>query len=144
MRPAQVLIDLHALRHNLQQVRRAAPDRHIMAAIKANGYGHGLERVARALSDSDGFGVASIEEALQLRQAGITAPITLLEGFFHTDELPLIEQHGLELVLHHSEQIERLLSAPLKGPIRVWLKIDSGMHRLGVPPERAATLWQQL
>lgn len=144
MRPAQVLIDLHALRHNLLQVRRAAPGRCVMAAIKANGYGHGLERVARALNDSDGFGVACIEEALQLRQSGITAPITLLEGFFHPDELPLIELHGLELVLHHPQQIERLLAAPISGPIRVWLKIDSGMHRLGVSPEQATTFWQKL
>lgn len=144
MRPAQVLIDLHALRHNLQQVRRSAPDRRIMAAIKANGYGHGLEWVAKALGDSDGFGVACIEEALQLRQAGITAPITLLEGFFHTDELPLIEQNALDLVLHHPQQIEQLLSASVSGPLRVWLKVDSGMHRLGVAPELAAVLWRKL
>ncbi|MFO7592727.1 MAG: alanine racemase [Pseudomonadota bacterium] len=144
MRPTQVLIDLHALRHNLQQVRRAAPGRRVMAAIKANGYGHGLERVARTLGDSDSFGVASIEEALQLRQAGITAPITLLEGFFHPDELPLIEQHGFELVLHHSQQIEQLLAAPVTRPLRAWLKVDSGMHRLGLPPEQATTFWRRL
>lgn len=144
MRPAQVLIDLHALRHNLQQVRRAAPGRRVMAAIKANGYGHGLERVARALGDSDGFGVACVEEALQLRQAGITTPITLLEGFFHPDELPLIEQNELELVLHHPQQITQLLNADIRGPIRVWLKVDSGMHRLGVDPTETKSLWQQL
>lgn len=144
MRPAQVLIDLHALRHNLQQVRRAAPGRRVMAAIKANGYGHGLERVAKALGDSDGFGVASIEEALQLRQAGITAPITLLEGFFHPDEIPLIEEHELDLVLHHPQQVEKLLDAAITGPIRAWLKIDTGMHRLGVTPTQTFTLWQKL
>lgn len=144
MRPTQVHIDLSALRHNLQQVRRAAPGCRIMAAIKANGYGHGLVRVARSLGDSDGFGVACINEALKLREAGITTPITLLEGFFHSDELPLIEQHRLEVVLHHPQQIQQLLQSPLKGPLRVWLKVDTGMHRLGIAPEQAAELWRQL
>lgn len=144
MRPTQVHIDLSALRHNLQQVRRAAPNSRVMAAIKANGYGHGLIRVARALEESDGFGVACLNEALQLRDAGIEAPITLLEGFFHTDELPLIEEHGLDLVLHHPQQIESLLNAAIRGPIKVWLKVDSGMHRLGVRPDEAAHWWQRL
>jgi alanine racemase len=115
-----------------------------MAAIKANGYGHGLVRVARALYDSDGFGVTSVDEALQLREAGIRAPITLLEGFFHPDELPLIVQHRLDLLLHHSEQIDALEQAALHGPIRVWLKVDSGMHRLGIAPEQVARQWQRL
>lgn len=144
MRPTRVTIDLNALRHNLQQVRRVAPGCRVMAAIKSNGYGHGLERVARALSDSDGFCVASIDEALQLREAGVTAPIILLEGFFHADELPLIAQHRLEVVLNHAEQIEALLAASPAGPLRVWLKIDSGMHRLGVSGEQAEALWRRL
>lgn len=144
MRPTRVSIDLNALRHNLQQVRRAAPGCRVMAAIKANGYGHGLIRVARTLDDSDGFGVACLDEALQLREAGITAPITLLEGFFDPTEIPLIERHRLEPVLHHPEQIATLLQSPLGGPLRVWLKIDSGMHRLGIRPEQAAMYWQQL
>lgn len=145
MRPTRVTIDLSALRHNLQQVRRAAPASRVMAAVKANGYGHGLERVAATLAPAcDGFGVASLEEALQLREAGITAPITLLEGFFDPAELPLIEQHRLELVLHHPEQIATLLRQRHHGPLRVWLKIDSGMHRLGVNPLQAESLWQQL
>jgi alanine racemase len=144
MRPTQVHIDLSALRHNLQQVRRAAPNSGVMAAIKANGYGHGLVRVARALEQSDGFGVACLNEGLSLREAGIDAPITLLEGFFHTDELPLIVEHRLALVLHHAQQIESLLQAAPRGPIKVWLKIDSGMHRLGVRPEEAAHWWQKL
>jgi alanine racemase len=115
-----------------------------MAAIKANGYGHGLVRVANALAGSDGFGVACIDEALELRAAGITAPITLLEGFFHPDEIPLIEQHRLDLLLHHPVQTEALEQASIHTSIRVWLKIDTGMHRLGVSPEDAASLWQRL
>jgi len=144
MRPTQVLIDLTALRHNLQQVRRAAPGCRVMAAVKADGYGHGLAQVARALEESDGFGVASLDEALLLRSAGITAPIILLEGFFHPDELPLIEQHQLDPVLHHAAQIEALQQAGLKGPLRAWLKVDTGMHRLGVAPQATAELWQKM
>lgn len=144
MRGTQVSINLAALRHNLQRVRQAAPGSRVMAAVKANGYGHGLIRVAQALGDSDGFGVSCLEEALQLREAGITAPITLLEGFFHPDEIPLIEQQGLDLLLHHEDQILALEQASISEPIRVWLKIDTGMHRLGVSPESAPALWRRL
>jgi alanine racemase len=144
MRRTQVSISLTALRHNLKRVREAAPGCRVMAAVKANGYGHGLVRVAQALKESDGFGVACINEALQLRAAGITAPITLLEGFFHPDEIPLIEKHRLDLLLHHPDQIAVLEQSVFQNPIRVWLKIDTGMHRLGVTPESAASLWQRL
>jgi alanine racemase len=144
MRPTRVRIDLSALRHNLQRVREAAPDRHVMAAIKANGYGHGLVRVARALGDSDGFGVASLDEALILREAGIEAPITLLEGFFHTDEIALIAQHRLDLLLHHPQQIDELENNHFDGTIRVWLKVDTGMHRLGIAPEEVGRQWRRL
>ena len=144
MRRTQVHIDLPALRHNLQQVRRLAPDSRVMAAIKANGYGHGLERVALALPDADGFGVASIDEALELRAIGVKQAITLLEGFFHADELPLVEQHALDLVLHHASQVAELQRHTFSQPLRVWLKIDTGMHRLGVEPAQVAGLWQQL
>ncbi len=144
MRPTQVRIDLNALRHNLQRVRALAPSSRVMAAIKANGYGHGLTRVARALNDSDAFGVASIDEALILREAGIKKPITLLEGFFHTDEIPLAVAHRLDLLLHHPQQIEQLEKTAFQGRIRVWLKIDSGMHRLGIAPEQATEQWLRL
>jgi len=144
MRPTQVHIDLTALRHNLQRVREAAPNSRVMAAIKANGYGHGMVRVAQALESSDGFAVASIDEALMLREAGIQAPITLLEGFFHVDEIPLASQHCLDLLLHHSQQIDLLEQTSFPEPIRVWLKVDTGMHRLGISPEQVASQWQRL
>jgi alanine racemase len=146
MRRTEVSLDLSALCHNLHRLREAAPDSRVMAAIKANGYGHGLERVARTLSDAgiNALGVACLEEAVKLREAGITTPITLLEGFFHADELPLICQHNLELVIHHVQQIAMLEQQTLCAPLRVWLKIDSGMHRLGIRAGDTVTQWQRL
>ncbi len=144
MRATQVIVDLAALRHNLAQARAAAPGRHIMAAIKANGYGHGLIRVARALEAADGFGVACIDEAMQLREAGINKPVTLLEGFFSADELVPIARHRLVTVVHHFEQVAMLEQSALTTPVRVWLKIDSGMHRLGFAPQRAHAAWERL
>ncbi|TVR62168.1 MAG: alanine racemase [Candidatus Competibacteraceae bacterium] len=136
-------LDLGALVHNLRRARAAAPGRRVMAAVKANAYGHGLVRVARAL-DADAFAVAAIEEALILREAGINRPILLLEGVFEAAELPLCARHGLEIVVHHPEQARLLESARLERPVRVWLKIDSGMHRLGLDPERAPAAFQLL
>ncbi|MDH5785796.1 MAG: alanine racemase [Chromatiales bacterium] len=144
MRRTEVSIDLAALRHNLQTLREAAPSSRIMAAIKANGYGHGLQRVAHTLNNVDALGVACVEEAITLREAGITTPITLLEGFFHADELPLITRHGLEMVIHHARQIDILEQQSLSTTLRVWLKVDTGMHRLGVPAEGARLQWQRL
>lgn len=144
MRRTEVCLDLEALRHNLQQLRKAAPASRVMAAIKANGYGHGLERVARTLADVDALGVACLEEAVKLREAGIVTPITLLEGFFHADELPLICRYDLNVVVHHTQQIGILEQQPLTAPLRVWLKVDSGMHRLGIPAEKTAVEWQRL
>ena len=144
MRKTRVTLDLQALQHNLQRVREAAPGCRVMAAIKANGYGHGLARVARALTSADAFGVACLDEAIALREAGIEQPITLLEGFFHHDELPLIQQHDLQVMLHHAHQIETLESTALAKPLPVWLKVDTGMHRLGIRPESVVAQWQRL
>lgn len=144
MRRTEVSFDLAALRHNLKRLREFAPDSRIMAAIKANGYGHGLERVAHTLTDVDALGVACVEEAVALREAGITTPITLLEGFFHADELADICEHQLELVIHHTQQIDVLEQYKLNSPLRIWLKVDTGMHRLGVPVVEAHSQWQRL
>ncbi len=138
MRATTVVVDLAALRHNLARARAAAPASKVMAAIKANGYGHGLVRVAHALRDADGFGVACIDEAVQLREAGVGKPITLLEGFFSSDELELIGRYHLVAAVHHLAQVEMLERARLAVPIQVWLKVDSGMHRLGFTPDQAA------
>ncbi len=144
MRATRVAIDLAALRHNLGRARAAAPDSRILAAIKANGYGHGLVRVAAALDEADGFGVACLAEALQLREAGIRQPIVLLEGFFAADELAAISRHQLITAVHHEAQLTMLEQCRLERPIPVWLKVDSGMHRLGFPPGQVAAVWSRL
>jgi alanine racemase len=144
-RPARALLDATALRHNLQQVRRHAPRARIMAVVKANGYGHGLAWVAQTLGESaDAFGVSSVEEGVQLRLAGATRPICLLEGFFTADELPLLSKQRLEPVVHHETQLRALATAPASSPLSVWIKVDTGMHRLGFPPAAVPDVLKQL
>lgn len=136
MRPARALIDPEALRHNFGRVRSFAPNSRVLAVVKANAYGHGLAWAARVLSDADAFGVASVEEGAELRNAGVQQPIVLLEGFFHPDELSLLVQHRLDSVIHHASQLWDLEHASrIHQPIDVWVKMDLGMHRLGFEPE---------
>ena len=134
-RPARVLIDGDALRHNLKAVRRRAPGSKVLAVVKADAYGHGLARAATALADADGFGVACIEEAEQLRAAGARGKILLLEGPHSRDELPLIRELRLDIVIHHREQLKFLAAAGDNATpgYHLWLKADTGMHRLGFP-----------
>ncbi len=127
-------IDLAALSYNLDRVHDFVPNKSIIAMIKSNGYGHGLLRVAKALHNADMFGVASIEEAFTLRQAGIDKPITVMSGFYDAADLPLLIQHDLEAVIHHPSQLGFLEKTPLNSPLKVWLKIDTGMRRLGFLP----------
>jgi alanine racemase len=133
-----VTIDTGALRHNLQVIRRLAPKSRVMAVIKANAYGHGLVAVAKALEGADAFAVARIGEALQLREAGIKTPIVLLEGVFDREQLAAAAAGNFELVVHTQEQIELLLAAPADARFKVWLKLDSGMNRLGFRAEAYA------
>ena len=143
-RATQAFINLRALQHNLKCVRGLAPKSKVMAIIKADAYGHGITRIARALRDVDGFGVARLDEAIVLREAGVTKPITLLEGFLDAAELPLICQHKLAVVIHHVTQLEILEHATLTDPLSVWLKVDSGMHRLGFAPGEVKAVWARL
>lgn len=133
-RPTRAVIDLDALRHNLRRVRAYAPASKVMAIIKADAYGHGLIRTARALHDADAFGVADPVDAHRLRDTGITAPIILLEGPHQVRDLPAIADRDIDIVIHHPHQLDMLASATLPAPLRVWLKLDTGMHRLGFPP----------
>jgi alanine racemase len=143
-RPAQAILDLPALSHNLTQVRRLAPGRRIMAVIKANAYGHGMVKTAKALGEADAFAVACLDEAIILREAGIAQPLVLLEGFFDAAELPLLTQHRLITVVHHEEQLAILESSRLDAPLPVWIKVDSGMHRLGLAPAKLADILKRL
>ncbi|NIR31180.1 MAG: alanine racemase [Gammaproteobacteria bacterium] len=143
-RPARAIVHLAALRHNLRRVRQSAPRCRVLAVVKANGYGHGAVRVARALSDAEGFAVAGIDEALELREAGVDARILLLSGVHAGEALERACRYRLDVVVHHESQLEMLERARLEHPLEVWLKIDSGMHRLGVPPEQARSFWERL
>lgn len=144
MRPAHAVIDLAALRHNLARARAAAPRARVIAIVKADGYGHGAARLLPALADADLLGVACIEEALALRAAGATQPVLLLEGVFAPDELPLCAAENFEIAVHDPLHVEWLERAALATPLRAWLKLDSGMHRLGVPPAQVAPLVARL
>jgi alanine racemase len=124
-------VDTGALKHNLERARRWAPNSRIMAVIKANAYGHGLVVVARALDAADSFAVARVDEGLTLREAGIAKRIVLLEGVFDGEQLEAAATAGFELVVHTAEQIDLLRGAGAGEPFKVWLKLDSGMNRLG-------------
>lgn len=141
MRPTLATISLSALRHNLSVVKKHAPNSQIMAVVKANGYGHGLLNVAKGLSKADGFAVLGINEAIALREAGYRQSITLLEGVFSADELHAVAQYQLQIVVHQREQIMMLKSATVETPISVWLKINTGMNRLGFSPSEFAEVY---
>ena len=137
MRAATATIDLEALRHNLGVARDRGAGAKVVAVVKANGYGHGAARLLPALTGADMLGVACIEEALALREAGAAQPILLLEGVFEADELPLCARLGFEVAVHEPGQLGMLEVARLERPLTAWLKVDSGMNRLGFRPEEA-------
>lgn len=137
MRPLVATVDLAAIRHNYSIAKRCAPGREAFAVVKANAYGHGVGEVVAALADlADGYAVASLEEALEVRAVNAEARLLLLQGCFETDEYPLAARHGLDIVVQNAEQLQQLLSAELARPLDVWLKLDSGMHRLGFDAEQ--------
>lgn len=141
-RPALAVIDLNAIRHNYRLAKSLAANSQAFAIIKANAYGHGAVKVAHALAlEADGFGVACIEEALELRESGIKLPLLLLEGVFTPDELMLADRESLSLVVHNQQQLDSLLVAKPKNRFKIFLKIDTGMHRLGFAPSEVKALW---
>ncbi len=144
MRIARALIDLNALRHNYGEVRRYAPDSRILCVIKANAYGHGMTEVARALPQADGFAVACLDEALRLRRDGIKQAITVFQGFQSADDLRACSRHELWPVVHHRSQLEIMDAAAAGMPLTVWLKVATGINRLGFRPEEMRPVWQQL
>lgn len=144
MRPATATIDLAALRHNLARARALAPRSRTVAVVKANGYGHGAGRLLPALAQADMLGVACIEEALALREAGAPQPVLLMEGAFAADELAACARLGFELAVHDEAQVAMLEAVRPDRGLSVWLKVDTGMHRLGVAPEAARALHARL
>lgn len=137
MRPRiEATVDLNALSHNYQVIQSLVPTgTRIMPMIKANAYGHGLAEVAQRLRDADAFGVATLPEAFRLRDLGIRQDVFVMCGFRDPDELGLFSELNLTAVVHHPQQIAWLQHAKLKKPLSVWLKVDTGMHRLGVSAE---------
>ncbi len=131
----RAVIDAGALRHNLEVIRARAPGARVMAVVKANAYGHGLVQTALALHSADAFAVARLEEGVRLRQRGVQAPIVLLEGVFSLEQLREARQHRLELVVHDALQVELLEAAREPHCAALWIKIDTGMNRLGFRPE---------
>lgn len=136
-------VNLACVRHNLSQVRCHAPRSRIMATVKADAYGHGAVPVARALQNAgaESLAVACLEEALSLRDAGITLPLVLLEGVLSVDEAAAAVAAQLQIVVHSAWQIELLRSLSRELPVHLWFKLDSGMHRLGFPAHEATELW---
>lgn len=130
-----ITINQAALAHNLTQVKKLAPNSKVLAMIKSDGYGHGAVTVANALKDADAFGVARLCEAIELREAGIHKPIILMGGFFAEEQLADIVYYDISIVMQNAWQLQTLLARRLSKPLHVWLKINTGMNRLGVSLE---------
>ncbi|MES3002803.1 MAG: alanine racemase [Pseudomonadota bacterium] len=143
-RPIQATIHTQALRHNLDRVRRAAPDAKVWGVVKANAYGHGIERVWDGLRGVDGFALLDLAEADRVRALGWRGPILLLEGVFETRDLELCSRLNLWHTVHCDEQIDMLAMHKTHQPHRVFLKMNSGMNRLGFAPQRFRAAWTRL
>lgn len=141
---AYAVLNLDAVQHNLERVRNCAPDAKIMAVIKANGYGHGLLRIAEALQNVDAFAVARVDEGIRLRIAGINNRIAVLEGFTCAEELDELLNYQLEPVVHSVTQLEIFESRMEQRRIAIWLKLDTGMNRLGFKPKEFKEVYQRL
>jgi alanine racemase len=145
MRPTRAIINLQALRHNYALAQDLSGTGQAMPIVKANAYGHGAIAIAKALDPlAPALGVACIEEALELREAGVDKPILLLEGFFNAEELVLASEYNFWLMMQNHWQMAALDEARLPRPVSCWLKIDTGMHRLGFAPEECKAVYQQL
>lgn len=144
MRPIVAHISEAALAHNLAQVRRYAPQSKVIAVVKANAYGHGLLNAARGLKETDAFAVLNVSEAIALRDAGYQHPILLLEGIFSAEEMTLVDRYHLDTVVSHQAQLAWVLESSPNIPLRVYLKLDSGMHRLGFQPNEYGPALEKL
>ena len=143
-RPIQATIHTEALAHNLARARRAAPEARVWAIVKANAYGHGIERAYEGLRGADGFALLDLEEAQRVRTLGWRGPVLLLEGVFELRDLELCSRLDLWHAVHCEEQIDMLATHKTNVPHRVFLKMNSGMNRLGFTPERYRSAWTRL
>lgn len=146
-RSTVVRIDLTALKQNLKRAKSAAPNSRIVAMVKSNAYGHGLLRVSHALDSTDAYGVARVDEAVQLREGGIDKPVIVMEGFQDSSDLSMVRELALQPVVHADHQLA-LIRSELKQqtdhPLRIWLKLDTGMHRLGFDASRYVEIYNDL
>lgn len=143
-RPLIATIDVSALTHNLKVAKSCAPNSKTWAIVKANAYGHGLARAMRGFAASDGLGLVEIDGAAHLREMGWQKPLLLLEGFFDPSDLKFAAQLQLETVIHNQQQIDMLRTTPIAAPLDIYLKLNSGMNRLGFAPDQFRAAYAQL
>src|SRR3954464_8271384 len=143
-RPIAATIHIAGLVHNLARLRRAAGDARIWGVVKANAYGHGIERVYEGLRGADGFALLDLQEAERVRALGWRGPVLLLEGVFEPRDLELCSRLSLWHVVHCEQQIDMLAAHKTQQPHRVFLKMNSGMNRLGSPPAHYRTAYARL
>jgi len=143
-RPLFATIHLDSMQHNLAQARSCAPLARIWAVVKADAYGHGLERAMRGFATADGLALVELESAIRLRELGWIKPILLLEGFFEAADVPMLAEHNIATAVHSIEQVKLLEYTQLYRPIDVYLKMNTGMNRLGFRPDDYAAAHQRL
>src|SRR6185436_12680874 len=143
-RPLIAQVNLSALRANLAKARECAADAQLLAVVKANAYGHGIKRVLPALAKADGLALLELDAAVALREHHYARRILLLEGFFGTGELPEIAARRLAVVVHHNEQVRMLESTSLARPLEVFIKVNTGMNRLGFKPDQVRDIAARL
>ncbi|MBS0855356.1 MULTISPECIES: catabolic alanine racemase DadX [unclassified Tatumella] len=143
-RPIIATVSQQALQHNLAIVKQAAPAAKVWSVVKSNAYGHGISRCYTALSESDGFALLNYEEAIQLRESGWQKPLLLLEGFFKAADLALLDGYRLTTSVHSEWQITALANARLSAPLDIYVKVNSGMNRLGFRPDEVPEVWNRL
>lgn len=142
-RPIRAIVDSHALAHNLATARRSAPNSKVWAVVKANAYGHGIQHVYSALSTADGFALLDLNEAVRVRELGWTGPILLLEGFFEPRDLDTVIAYGLTPAVHCDEQLAMLEAIQPPAPLPIYLKMNSGMNRVGFQPALYRAAWER-
>ena len=147
MRQATVYIDSEALQYNLNRVKQLAPTAKIVSMVKANAYGQGVKDCLAALANTDAFGVACLEEALEIRELGYQQPITLIEGIFSAEEMQIVIDQNIEIVVHHQQQLDWLRAqkdAYIAKNLKIWVKLNSGMNRLGFKVDEIIDVIHQL